>query len=190
MATHSSVLAWRIPWTEKPGRLQPMGSHRVGHDWSDLAAAGVRSTICSLQSPPFLVLAFLEFGEIVCAQVGSGDLVRLLFLFVQRALGERQSSVEWGCSWVLGDRALMACLHQDTPFVLGIAPRELCSASPTQGLRYCSHDFWSYLYCFIPSRYSPKGPSSPQKSLSFERRALWLFRSPLSCGPFELLFLL
>ena len=40
MATHSSVLAWRIPWTEKPGRLQSMGSHRVGHDWSDLAAAG------------------------------------------------------------------------------------------------------------------------------------------------------
>ena len=39
MATHSSVLAWRIPWTEKPGRLQSMGSHRVGHDSSDLAAA-------------------------------------------------------------------------------------------------------------------------------------------------------
>ena len=38
MATHSSVLAWRIPWTEKPGRLQSMGSHRVRHDWSDLAA--------------------------------------------------------------------------------------------------------------------------------------------------------
>ena len=32
MATHSSILAWRIPWTEKPGRLQSMGSHRVGHD--------------------------------------------------------------------------------------------------------------------------------------------------------------
>ena len=32
MATHSSILAWRIPWTEEPGRLQSMGSHRVGHD--------------------------------------------------------------------------------------------------------------------------------------------------------------
>ena len=41
MATYSSVLAWRIPWTEKPGRLQSMGSRRVGHDWSDLAAAAV-----------------------------------------------------------------------------------------------------------------------------------------------------
>ena len=38
MATHSSVLAWRIPGTAEPGGLPPMGSHRVGHDWSDLAA--------------------------------------------------------------------------------------------------------------------------------------------------------
>ena len=34
MATHSSILAWRIPWTEEPGGLQSMGSHRVGHaEW-------------------------------------------------------------------------------------------------------------------------------------------------------------
>ena len=34
MATHSSTLAWKIPWTEKPDRLQSMGSQRVGHDWA------------------------------------------------------------------------------------------------------------------------------------------------------------
>ena len=34
MATHSSTLAWKIPWTEEPGRLQSMGSQRVGHDWA------------------------------------------------------------------------------------------------------------------------------------------------------------
>ena len=39
MATHSSVLAWRIPGTAEPGRLPSMGSHRVGHDWSELAVA-------------------------------------------------------------------------------------------------------------------------------------------------------
>ena len=39
MATHSSVLAWRIPGTGEPGGLPSMRSHRVGHDWSDLAAA-------------------------------------------------------------------------------------------------------------------------------------------------------
>ena len=32
MTTHSSILAWKIPWTEEPGRLQAMGSQRVGHD--------------------------------------------------------------------------------------------------------------------------------------------------------------
>ena len=37
MATHSSTLAWRIPWTEDPGGLLSMGLHRVGHDWSDLS---------------------------------------------------------------------------------------------------------------------------------------------------------
>ena len=39
MATHSSVLAWRIPGTMEPGGLPSMGSHRVRHDGSDLAAA-------------------------------------------------------------------------------------------------------------------------------------------------------
>ena len=39
MAAHSSVLAWRIPGTGEPGGLPSMRSHRVGHDWSDLAAA-------------------------------------------------------------------------------------------------------------------------------------------------------
>jgi len=33
MATHSSILAWRIPWTEEPGTLQSIGLQRVGHDW-------------------------------------------------------------------------------------------------------------------------------------------------------------
>ena len=42
MATHSSVLSWRIPGTGEPGGLLSLGSHRVGYDWSDLAAAADR----------------------------------------------------------------------------------------------------------------------------------------------------
>ena len=45
MATHSSVLDWRIPGTWEPGGLPSMGSHRVGHDWSDLAAAAAASGV-------------------------------------------------------------------------------------------------------------------------------------------------
>ena len=44
MATHSSVLAWRIPGTGEPGGLPSMRSHRVGHDWSDLAAAAAHAS--------------------------------------------------------------------------------------------------------------------------------------------------
>ena len=53
MAPHSSVLAWRIPGTGEPGGLPSMGSHRVGHDWSDLAAAtgSVRSNSKSVRRP-------------------------------------------------------------------------------------------------------------------------------------------
>jgi len=42
MATHSSVLAWRIPGTGEPGGLPSVGLHRIGHDCSDLAAAVAR----------------------------------------------------------------------------------------------------------------------------------------------------
>ena len=42
MATHSSVLAWRIPGMGEPGGLLSMGTHRVGHNWSDLAAAAAK----------------------------------------------------------------------------------------------------------------------------------------------------
>ena len=37
MAIHPSILAWRIPWTEEPGRLQSMGSQRVRHDWGTIS---------------------------------------------------------------------------------------------------------------------------------------------------------
>ena len=49
MATHSSVLAWRIPGTEEPGGLPSMGSHRVGHDWSDLAAVAACKHLVIIQ---------------------------------------------------------------------------------------------------------------------------------------------
>ena len=55
MATHSSVLAWRIPGVGEPGGLPSMGSHRVGHDWIDLAVAA------SCRSPGIRVPIFWVF---------------------------------------------------------------------------------------------------------------------------------
>ena len=51
MATRSSVLAWRIPGTGEPGGLLSMGSHRVGHDGSDLAAAAQGLTVLFCKGP-------------------------------------------------------------------------------------------------------------------------------------------
>ena len=45
MATHSSILAWRIPGMGEPGGLPSMGSHRVGHDWSDFVAAAAATPV-------------------------------------------------------------------------------------------------------------------------------------------------
>ena len=57
MATHSSVLAWRTLRTEEPGGLPSMGLHRVGHDWSDLAAAAAPSFLTPF---PILYAILLE----------------------------------------------------------------------------------------------------------------------------------
>ena len=59
MATHSSVLAWRIPGMTEPGGLPSLGSHRVGHDWSDLAAAA-RLVLCCLIDDFLNYIVFFE----------------------------------------------------------------------------------------------------------------------------------
>ena len=65
MATHSSVLAWRIPGMAEPDELPSMGSHRVGHNWSDLAAAAAALwgfTFCLL--PPLTWLHFKRLRQL------------------------------------------------------------------------------------------------------------------------------
>ena len=64
MATHSSILAWRIPWTEEPGGIQSMESQRVRHDRSDLACTHTNLSspisdligICFCQNHPQVIL--------------------------------------------------------------------------------------------------------------------------------------
>ena len=63
MATHSSVLTWRMPWTEEPGRIQSMGSQRVEHDQSDLAQ--IQCLYKFLTEIMFLHIYFKAIGYIV-----------------------------------------------------------------------------------------------------------------------------
>ena len=72
MATHSSVLAWRILWTEEPGGLLSIGSHRVRHDWRDLAAAAaVHRNSLQAWTNAFLHLCL---GWLICALDSSKNL--------------------------------------------------------------------------------------------------------------------
>ena len=64
MATHSSVLAWRIPRTGEPGGLPSMGSYRVRHDWSDLAAAAAAgSSVCGILQARVLEWVAMPFSR-------------------------------------------------------------------------------------------------------------------------------
>ena len=75
METHSSILAWRIPWTEEPGGLQSTGSQRVGHDWvTSLHTYNYSIRFCKA----FLFLAQNDFSGLPC-WVPTPDLEFLFF---------------------------------------------------------------------------------------------------------------
>ena len=59
MATHSSILFWRIPWTEEPGGLQSIGLQRVKHDWIDLADGILKSSDMTLLTKVHMVKAMV-----------------------------------------------------------------------------------------------------------------------------------
>ena len=63
MAIHSSTIAWKIPWTEEPGRLQSMGSQRVGLDWATSLSLSNAVTSSGTWANPFTFLGFL--GEVL-----------------------------------------------------------------------------------------------------------------------------
>ena len=66
MATHSSVLAWRIPGTGKPDGLPSVGLHRVGHDWSDLAAAAAGAADLEMLNFKSMRQDLKKFGAFLC----------------------------------------------------------------------------------------------------------------------------
>ena len=101
MATHCSVLAWRIPGTGEPGGLPSMGSHRVRHDWSDLAAVAAAEF-----REGFLEELQLEFGLEISSENSISKTWRKLCLRKTRSYVVWRmgwSVVESGMSVLLGD---------------------------------------------------------------------------------------
>ena len=82
MPTHSSIFAWRIPWTEKPGDLQSIGSQRVGHDWSDLAHVHMQLQLCKHYSFFSYLLFLLLFILALFTSLIFVSLVVLLFFLI------------------------------------------------------------------------------------------------------------
>ena len=72
MATHSSFLAWRIPRTEKPGRLQSMGSQRVGHDWATSLSLSI-SLANSCSDIPLALSQSMFSGYVEISNLSSAD---------------------------------------------------------------------------------------------------------------------
>ena len=72
MATHSNILAWRIPWTEEPGGLLFTGSQRVGHDWATKhSTLLVNRTVCFLKKLNFFFLLALCFYVFIFGPIGA-----------------------------------------------------------------------------------------------------------------------
>ena len=72
MATHSSVLAWRIPGTGEPDGLLSLGSHRVGHDWGDLAAAAAAAAAAASYSYLYFLFLQKHFRIMLSALISHG----------------------------------------------------------------------------------------------------------------------
>ena len=96
MATHSSVLAWRIPGMAGPGGLPLMGSHRVGYNWSDLAAAAAACPLVSDTTQPSYPLSPLlqSKNESVFFQI------KIVFHERERSISNSNNSVQFSHSVV------------------------------------------------------------------------------------------
>ena len=122
MAPHSSVLAWRIPGTGEPGGLPSMGSHRVRHDWSDLAATAA-SHLCIdkfIFSLPVFIHSFLCAishcsMDVVWVDSGSwwwtGRPGVLRFMGSQRVGHDWATELNWGDLVSFGQNGISEYLH-------------------------------------------------------------------------------
>ena len=96
MATHSSVLAWRVPGTGEPGGLLSMGSHRVGHDWSDLVAA--RSTILDVFPREIDVYSCSSYYyfTLLNTKLFNLKMLSLKKLITRQSMDWRRRALDWG----------------------------------------------------------------------------------------------
>ena len=129
VATHSSVLAWRIPGMEEPGGLLSMGSHRVGHDWSDLAAAAAKLVSDRSRSWTQLCLPWKSIASPLPCRSLCGTCSYVPTAYVTLSNPYAKCITLLRCSCQLGTGPPSACWSQLQRISVG---GEWCSPHPSQ----------------------------------------------------------
>ena len=115
MATHSSVLAWRIPGMGEPGGLLSMGLHRVGHNWRDLAAAAAAAryrTVCLFQSSGSLLYFFKSIrSEVWHFQFPLTQIIVSLLPFKQSSCLRDSLRILFTCDYIVTHAYVWAAYH-------------------------------------------------------------------------------
>ena len=125
MATHSSILAWRIPGTGEPGLLPSMGSHRVRHDWSDLAAAAAAAAAEPIEGTlSWLHINFIHFLHLLHFDYMLGTLsVSGVYLFLNLSLCACVYQIQLNSlSWIFQD---WSCCFFASEFLILILTEDL-----------------------------------------------------------------
>ena len=96
MATHFSTLAWRIPGTGEPGELTSMGSHRVGHDWSDLATVTADTVLSALSISIHLILKIpLQNRSLILSHITAKETASLVAQMVKNLAAVQENRVRF-----------------------------------------------------------------------------------------------
>ena len=169
MATHSFTLAWKIPWTEEPGRLQSMGSQRVGHNWTTLLIVFESLLILSVASEnnskrkwkPYseanLGLVSELFDIWSCQVVALGGCHRPLCDFLQLLLHalalpyvnlsrHAETEVIWGCRTELTKVASGRKFHPSPKTVFMTLFMKGRGLPPLGNFRTICHLLWGQFY--------------------------------------------
>ena len=131
MATHSSVPSWRIPGTVEPGGLPSMGSHRVGHDWSDLAAAAAAAAV------PIKLTTSTEAGKKEKKKKNTKEL---------QNKSKHKNNICF--SWVTAVRVLSLAGSRSPPYLPRMPSNTALISGPTVGIAQIL--IWSYSCVFLP----------------------------------------
>ena len=80
MATHSSILAWRIPWTEKPGGLKSIGSQKVRQDWSDAQTHIINNSVAKILYASIISSEYIYELEFLWSSIKEDEILKIKFV--------------------------------------------------------------------------------------------------------------